>query len=74
MRAIAATEPQRVGPPCSTTFDRWLASEPRPHDMVANAQQRIRRAAWISRERLSAYEATCIPIDFDPTPEHITNE
>lgn len=74
MRAIAATEPQRMGPPCSTTFDRWLASDSRPRAMVANAQQRIRRAAWIARERLSAYEAACIPIDFDPTPEHMTNE
>lgn len=71
MRAIAATDPQRMGPPCSTTFDRWMASDPRPRDLVATAQQRLRRATWIAGEGLSAYEAACIPLDFDPTPEHI---
>jgi hypothetical protein len=73
MSAIAATDPQHVGPPCSTSFTHWLASA-RPRAVVAIAQQRIRRAAWIAREHLSAYEAACIPLDFDPTPEHMTSE
>lgn len=38
------------------------------------AQQRLRRAAWIAGENLSSSEAMAIPLDFDPTQEHITRE
>lgn len=73
MSAIAATDPQHMGPPCSTSFTHWLAGK-RPRAVVALAQQRMRRSAWIAREGLSAIEAAHIPLDFDPTPEHITRE
>ena len=42
--------------------------------ITTRANQRLRRAAWIASERLSSTEATHVPLDFDPTPEHITNE
>ena len=42
--------------------------------VTTRASQRVRRAAWIVGERLSPPEALEIPLDFVPTPEHITHD